>query len=135
VALINIIGVIILVVLARELNILTLGDEKALSLGVDAKTTRKILFVISSFLTGACVSAAGIIGFVGLIVPHIMRRITGPDHTFLLPASALGGAIFLTLSDTLAKTVLYPMELPVGVITGLLGSGFLLVFLLKAKRW
>jgi iron complex transport system permease protein len=125
-------GIAVLFIFSRELNILVLGEEKALTLGVNTDMTKKIIFVTASLITGACVSACGIIGFVGLVVPHIMRKITGPDHRLLLPASALAGGIFLPLCDALARSVIAPVELPVGVITGLAGGIFFLFFLLRS---
>lgn len=125
----------LLLIFSRDLNILTLGDEKAFHLGVNAKGVKKIIFIIASFITGACVAASGIIGFVGLIVPHFMRRIVGVNHRLLLPASGLGGAIFLVLCDAAARVLIRPLELPVGVITGILGGVFFLGFLLKSKHW
>ena len=94
----------------------------------------KILFFIASIITGACVSASGIVGFVGLIIPHFTRNITGPNHKVLIPAAAIGGAVFLSLSDSIARTIASPLEIPVGIITGLMGGGVLLVFLLKIKK-
>jgi iron complex transport system permease protein len=134
-AIIVIIGILIITSFSNELDILTLGEEKALNLGVNTKLTRKILFITASLITGVCVSSAGIIGFVGLIVPHLMRKITGPKHKNLLIASALGGAIFLPLCDTIARTIISPIELPVGVITGLVGGVFFLIFLLKTDEF
>ena len=120
---------------SRDINILTLGDEKAFHLGVNSKQVKKIIFIIASFITGACVAASGIIGFVGLIVPHFMRKIVGVNHRLLLPASVLAGAIFLVLCDAAARVIIRPLELPVGVITGILGGVFFLSFLLKVKHW
>jgi len=118
---------------ARDLNILTLGDEKTLYLGLDVKKAKILFFVLASLITGCCVAVSGIISFVGLIIPHIMRRIVGPDHRGLLPASMLAGAILLLLSDTLAQLVIRPLELPIGVITGIIGGLFFLGFLLKSR--
>ena len=125
----------LLFIFSRDLNILTLGEEKALHLGVNSVQVKKILFIAASFITGACVAASGIIGFVGLIIPHFMRKIVGVDHRLLLPASCIAGAIFLILCDTLARIIIRPLELPVGVITGLFGGIFFLTFLLKSKHW
>jgi len=132
VSLIVLFGFAVLFIFSRELNILVLGEEKALTLGVNTDKTKKIIFITASLLTGACVSVSGIIGFVGLLIPHLMRKATGPDHRLLLPASALGGAAFLPLCDSLARSVIAPVELPVGVITGLAGGIFFLVFLLRS---
>jgi iron complex transport system permease protein len=123
-------------VFARDINALSLGDEKARNLGSHPVRTRRWLFAAASLVTGACVAAAGIIGFVGLLLPHLLRPLTGPDHRLLLPASLLGGAAFLTLSDLFARSVppsiQFP-EFPVGVVTGILGGLFLLVLLFTGK--
>lgn len=126
-------GVSLLFVFNRELNILTLGEEKATSLGIQTETVKKLLFLITSLIVGACVSAAGLVGFVGLIIPHFFRWLSGSDQRILLPASFLGGAIFLGLADTLARTIVYPIELPVGIITGIIGGLFFLIFFVRSK--
>ncbi|NOX96799.1 MAG: iron ABC transporter permease [Nitrospirae bacterium] len=128
-------GILVFLLFGREIDLLTLGEERAAHLGLEAEGVKKILFLVASLITGAAVAATGIIGFVGLIVPHFLRRFTGPNHRLLIPAAALGGAVFLALSDTLARTIVAPLELPVGVITGILGGFFFLTFLLRAKRW
>lgn len=127
-------GSAVLFMFSRELDILTLGEEKAMHLGVEAGTVKKIVFVTASCITAACVSAAGIIGFVGLIMPHAVRRITGPNHRILIPASAAGGGIFIVLCDTFARTIIAPVELPIGVITGFTGGIFFLLFLARTLR-
>lgn len=129
------VGAGILLMFGRDLDLLSLGEEKASYLGLDPEWAKKILFTIASLITGACVAAAGIIGFVGLMIPHVMRKISGPNHQTLIPASAIGGAIFLALSDTLARSVMSPMELPVGVVTGILGGFFFLIYLFRSKGW
>ncbi len=118
---------------SRELNMLTQGEMAAFHLGVDVETAKKLLFVTASAMVAACVAVAGLIGFVGLIVPHMMRMIVGPDHRILIPASALGGAIFLILADALARTVLPPLEIPVGALTALLGAPYF-VYLLRTRQ-
>jgi len=123
---------VILFFFGKELDILSLGGEKAHYLGIDPPRAYKILFVLTSVLTGLCVSASGIIGFVGLIVPHVLRNIIGATHTRLLFSSYLGGAFFLIISDVFSRYLLYPVELPVGVITGIFG-GIILLFLLMRK--
>lgn len=120
---------VILFFFGKELDILSLGREKAQYLGVSPPRFYKGFFLLSSILAGLCVSASGIIGFVGLIVPHILRNILGAGHTILLVASYIGGAFFLIVSDVFSRYLLYPVELPVGVVTGILG-GFILLFLL-----
>jgi len=116
----------------RQLNLLTLGDDAALQLGVDVDRARRAIFIAASLLVGAVVSVSGMIGFVGLIVPHIMRLILGADHRLLLPASLLAGAIFLVWADTIARTALGAVEIPVGVVTALCGGPFF-VYLLKRE--
>ncbi len=115
------------------LNAFSLGEEEAHALGINTQRTKKVLFALAAGLTGLSVSAAGIIGFVGLVVPHFVRLFLGPDHRVLLPASFLCGALFLILCDTLARTVISPVELPVGVITGIVG-GTLFVCALSRRR-
>lgn len=125
-------GLIISIFFARPLNALRLGEVKARHLGIDTGTTIKILFVLSSLLTGIAVSVAGVIGFVGLVIPHLIRLIIGNDYRVLLLGSFLGGAVFLVLSDTLARTVIAPNELPIGVITGLTGGLMFIVVLSRS---
>jgi iron complex transport system permease protein len=125
-------GLILSLLFAVDLNALSLGEEEAFHLGVKVDQLKKILFLLASFITGCCVSVTGIIGFVGLMVPHLMRLLVGGDHRILLLTSYLSGAIFLILCDTLARVVLAPMELPVGVITGLIG-GSLFIYVLSRK--
>jgi iron complex transport system permease protein len=124
-------GAVVLSVLAvcafgRALNALALGDDKARTLGVRTESAKAALALLCSAIVGASVAVAGMIGFVGLLVPHLVRRIVGPDHRALLPAAALGGAAFLVLVDALARTAARPSEFPVGVITALCGAPFFL---------
>jgi iron complex transport system permease protein len=119
---------IALVLLSGRLNLLTLGDEEAASLGVDVRRDRGLVFFAASAATGAAVALAGMVGFVGLIVPHAVRRVVGPDHRLLLPASALFGAAFLALADAGARLAFLPLgtEPPVGAVTAFLGGPFFL---------
>jgi iron complex transport system permease protein len=117
---------------ARDMNLLALGDESARALGVDVPQVRRAIFLATSVMIGAAVSVSGMIGFVGLIVPHILRLRLGPDHRLLLPAAIFGGAAFLVLADLLARVVVAPAELPVGVITALCGGPFF-VYLLRRE--
>lgn len=119
---------------ARALNLLLLGEEAAQYRGLDVRATQKILLILASLVTGVAVAFTGVIGFVGLIIPHLIRLITGPDHRILLPVSAFVGASFLIMADVVAKTVIYPTELPVGIITALCGTPFFLYLLRKHKR-
>ncbi len=125
------VGFIYIYLNASRLNILVLQEESALGLGVNVKKVRFLLITTASLITGAVVSVSGTIGFVGLVAPHSMRLLLGPDHRMLLPVSFLSGSIFLVVSDTLARMVSYPVELPVGVITALSGAPFFLYLLLK----
>lgn len=129
-------AVLVLAVLmhkAQMLNVLTLGEETARSLGVETEGVKKQLFALTALLTGAIVSVSGMIGFVGMVVPHAVRLLIGSDHRLLLPASALVGGMFLALADTLARTVLAPAEIPVGIVTALTGGPFFLYLLLWRK--
>jgi iron complex transport system permease protein len=105
-----------------------------MQLGIDVNRTQKQLFVASSFVVGAIVSVSGMIGFVGLMVPHVMRLLLGNDHRLLFPASFLAGGIFLSWADTLARTLYAPAELPVGVITAFLGGPFFFFLLYRESR-
>jgi iron complex transport system permease protein len=118
----------------RDLNIISLGDERAVQLGVQVDRVKKTLLVLASLIAAAAVSMSGIIGFVGLITPHILRLLVGPDHKILYPTSAVAGGIVLLMSDTLARTVLMPREIPVGIITSVIGVPFFLYLLVKSKR-
>ena len=120
--------------LARELNALTLGREMAHHLGVRPGLVVGLGLLCATLLTATAVALAGLIGFVGLIVPHAVRSVTGPDHRRLIPAAALAGGLFLVLCDALARTLLAPIELPVGVITALLGGPFFIVLLRRRRK-
>jgi len=119
--------------LARDLDAMSSGEEDALHLGIPVERVKQLLFFSSSLLVGASVSLAGSIGFVGLIIPHVLRLIVGPSHRRLIPASAIGGAFFLILMDVLARTIFSPLEVPVGVFTSLCGAPFF-IYLLKRKQ-
>jgi iron complex transport system permease protein len=121
----------ILLAYARDLNVLLLGEEDAHALGIDVERTKRLLLAGSSVITAAAVAVAGVIGFVGLIVPHMMRLIVGPDHRILIPTSALAGATFLVLADTVARSG--PAEVPVGIVTAAVGAPFFL-FLLRRRE-
>lgn len=128
----TLVGVTWLLRQSRKLNLLSLGEEGAIQLGVDVERLRRGTFLASSLLVGAVVSVSGMIGFVGLIVPHFLRLLLGADHRLLLPASLLGGGIFLVWADTLARTIMSPTELPVGVVTAMCGGPFF-IYLLKRE--
>ncbi len=120
---------------SRDLNILSLGEERAMQLGLQAEKVKKILLVMASLIAAMAVSMSGIIGFIGLVTPHILRLIVGPDHKVLYPASAIAGGIVLLLSDTLARTILMPREIPVGIITSIIGVPFFLYLLVKSRKY
>jgi iron complex transport system permease protein len=128
-------GVLLTMLLARDLNLMTLGEEPAAHLGLHVERTKKIFFLAASLMTGATVAACGLIGFVGLIVPHTVRLVVGPDHRRLVPASALAGASLLVLADAFGRTVMAPTEIPIGVITAFLGGPFFLVLLRRRKTF
>ena len=125
-------GFVLLYAQARKLNLIVQGEDTALQLGVNVERTKQWLLIITSLIISVAVSLAGIIGFVGIMVPHLMRLIFGSDHRLLLPVSALFGASFLIVADTIARVVFAPAELPVGVITALCGAPYF-IFLLKRK--
>ena len=127
-------GIIGLFRICHRLNILTLGEYEAKGLGVDTAKTRVIAFAFAAFITAVAVSLSGLIGFVGLIVPHGVRLVFGPDHRQLLPLSAIIGSIFLVTADTLARTVFGQEQLPVGVITAIAGGPFFLILLARYSR-
>ena len=120
--------------LARSLDVLALGDETALQLGIDIERHKRWLLGATALMVAAAVSVSGLIGFVGLIVPHLLRLVVGSEHRLLVPAAALGGGAFLALCDTLARTALDGRELPVGAITALVGGPFFLVLLRSTQR-
>lgn len=126
------IGTAVILLFSRELNAMTLGDETALSLGISIRNVRIIVLLLATLVTASSVAISGTIGFVGLIIPHIMRIITGANHRTLLPYSAVGGALFLMLSDALARSVVPPSEIPVGIITAMAGAPYF-IYLLKAR--
>lgn len=127
------VGLVILGMHAQSLNLLTLGEETARSLGVEVERVKKSVFLAAALLTGAVVSFSGIIGFVGLIIPHAVRLVVSADHRLLLPVAGLVGGIFLMMADTVARTALSPSEFPVGVITALVG-GPIFLWLLTTRQ-
>jgi iron complex transport system permease protein len=129
-----IVGCSAIMVLARDLNAMMVGEEQAGNLGINVNQTRLVLLIAASLVTAIAVSVSGVIGFVGLIIPHVVRILVGPDHRILLPASIVSGALFLIWTDTLARTVIAPAELPVGIITSLLGAPFFIYLLMSRKK-
>jgi iron complex transport system permease protein len=121
---------IILLWNAKSFNLIATGDETAMQLGVNVRSVKRLSYLLASLLTGAVVSVSGVVGFVGLIIPHICRILFGPDHRLLLPAAALLGATFLVITDTIARTLIAPAEIPVGAVTAAVGAP-LFVYLLR----
>jgi len=128
------VGVIVSLVYARELDLFLAGEETAASLGVDVQRVKRIVLVTAALLTSAAVAVSGMVGFVGLIVPHVVRLLVGPAHRRVIPASGLIGATFLVLTDLLARTVHPPEEIALGIITASLGAPFFLYLLVKQRR-
>ena len=129
-----VVGVVIILLYARSLNVMQLDEEQAQQLGINVEKVKLILLAAATLITAAAVSFVGTIGFVGIIIPHAVRLIWGPDHRFLLPLSVLSGAIFLILADLVARTALAPTEIPIGVITAICGAPFFLYLLRRRKR-
>ncbi|MCK5551715.1 MAG: iron chelate uptake ABC transporter family permease subunit [Deltaproteobacteria bacterium] len=126
-------GIGVLYSYARGFNLMVMGEETAIQLGIDVERLKKIAYIFASLVTAAAVSVCGLIGFVGLIIPHAVRMLFGPDHRLLIPASGLVGASFLICSDTIARTIAAPTELPVGAVTATFGAPFF-IYLLKRRR-
>lgn len=129
-----IIGTAIIYFFYKDFNLMLTGDDTAKTLGVDTEKLKKLIILVSSLIMAVSVSFSGIIGFVGFLVPHMIRIIFGPNNKALIPFSALGGAIFLLFADTVARTIASPAELPVGAVTALIGSPFFIYLLIKMKR-
>jgi iron complex transport system permease protein len=129
-----IIGLVVIFSFARPLNVMQLDEEQAQQLGVNVERTKVILLGAATLITAAAVCFVGTIGFVGIIIPHIVRLIWGPDHRLLLPLSAISGAILLILADTASRTLMAPSEIPVGVITAFIGAPFFLFLLRRTKK-
>ena len=132
-----VLGVLILALplIARGLDLLVLGESEAFHMGVEVERLKRIAIVLTAALTGAAVSVAGVIGFVGIVVPHLLRLVIGPGHRLLLPSSLLLGAVLMVVADTFARMVVNPAELPVGILTALIGAPFFLVLLLRQRAF
>jgi iron complex transport system permease protein len=126
-------GLLVALPASRSLDLLTLGEDSAAQLGVDVQRLQRVLLLATSVMVGAAVSAAGLIGFVGLVVPHLLRLLVGPDHRLLVPSAALAGAAFLVACDTLARSMPGGRELPVGAVTAVVGGPFFLWLLRRAQ--
>ena len=126
-------GIISIFILSQDLNAISIGEEEAVHLGIEIEKIKKILFLVTSLITGAIVSVSGMIGFVGLIIPHMMRIAVGPNHKILIPSACLAGAAFLVLCDAVSRSLFPPVEIPIGVITSLIGAPIFII-LLKRKQ-
>lgn len=133
VSLIVLFGITVIYIFSQDLNAISIGEEEAMHLGIDVETVKKILILITSLITASLVCICGIIGFVGLMIPHMMRLVIGPNHKILIPVSVLAAAIFMVVCDTLSRTIFPPLEIPIGVITAILGAPAFIV-LLKRNR-
>ncbi len=126
-------GFVYMMLSSRRMNLLLMGEERARELGINGQRTRRNLMIVAALTTASAVAFSGLIGFIGLMVPHIMRLLVGPDHRRLLPAAALFGALLLLVADTVARTVIAPSEIPVGIITAATGGPFFL-YLLRTRK-
>lgn len=127
-------GVAVTVLMSRDLNLMMLGDDEARSMGVRVGLARPALLAAAALATGAAVAVSGTIAFVGLVTPHVIRLVLGPDHRVLVPMSAAGGAVFVILADTVARTIVQPAEFRVGVLTAFVGAPFFILLLIKNKK-
>jgi iron complex transport system permease protein len=127
------IAFVVLFMNSRTLNLISTSEETAFSKGVEVDQVRKVIFILASLITGLVVAISGPIGFVGLIVPHFLRMFLGMDHRYIIPGSVIFGGAFLALCDTVARTILAPIDIPVGIITAILGGPFFLWLLVKSR--
>jgi iron complex transport system permease protein len=128
------IGIVVPLTSTRALNVMLLGDERAGQLGVDVERFKRLVLAAASLLTAGAVAVSGLIGFIGLMTPHAVRLVLGPDHRGLVPASILGGAVLMVAADLAARTVLAPVEIPVGIVTALTGGPFFVWLLIRGSR-
>lgn len=127
-------GIVLIFILAQDLNAISIGEEEAIHLGINTEGIKRILFFIIAMITASLVSICGIIGFVGLIIPHIMRFIIGPNHKVLIPATCLAATIFMIMCDMISHTLLSPLEIPIGVITAIIGASVFIILLRQKQR-
>ena len=134
VGIVVILGTICIFILSQDLNAMSIGEENALHLGIEVESVKRVSLFITSLITGALVSVTGMIGFVGLIIPHMMRLIVGPNHKILIPATCLGASAFLVLCDTLSRSIFPPIDIPIGVITSLVGAPIFIILLKRSQE-
>lgn len=129
-----ILGIAVIYVFAQDLNAISIGEEEAKHLGIDTENVKKILILITALITASLICICGIIGFVGLIVPHMMRLIVGPNHRVLIPTTCLAAAVFMVACDVFSRTLFAPIEIPIGVITAIIGAPAFVILLKRGKR-
>ncbi len=134
VSLIVFLGVAAIYIFSQDLNAISMGEEEAIHLGIDIESVKKILILIASLITASLVCISGIIGFVGLMIPHMMRLVVGPNHKVLIPATCLAAAIFMVACDIISRTLFPPLEIPIGVITAILGAPIFIILLKRSQR-
>jgi len=134
VGIVVLLGIAAIFILAQDLNAISIGEEEAVHLGINTETVKKLLFFITSMITASLVSICGIIGFVGLIIPHMMRLVVGPNHKVLIPSTCIAAAIFMIMCDMFSRTVFSPLEIPIGVITAVLGAPVFIILLRSKQR-
>ncbi|MFA5156409.1 MAG: iron ABC transporter permease [Candidatus Omnitrophota bacterium] len=129
-----ILGICAIYLFAQDLNAISLGEEEAMHLGINTQNIRKIVILITALITASLICICGIIGFVGLIVPHMMRLVIGPNHKILIPVTCLAASVFMIACDTLGRTLFSPVEIPIGVITAIIGAPVFIILLKRGKR-
>ncbi len=129
-----ILGIIAIYIFSQDLNALSMGEEEAIHLGINIQNIKKIIILITALITASLICICGIIGFVGLIVPHIMRKIVGPNHKVLIPVTCLAASLFMVICDLFSRTMFSPVEIPIGVITAIIGAPIFIILLKKRKR-
>ncbi len=134
VGIVVLLGIIAIFILAQDLNAISIGEEEAMHLGINTETVKKLLFFITSMITASLVSICGIIGFVGLIIPHMMRLVVGPNHKVLIPSTCIAAAIFMIMCDMFSRTIFSPLEIPIGVITAVIGAPVFIILLRSKQR-
>jgi iron complex transport system permease protein len=127
-------GIVVIYVFSQDLNAISLGEEQAIHLGIEPQKIKKILILISALITACLICICGIIGFVGLIVPHALRLIVGPSHKALIPTTCLAASLFMVVCDIFSRTVFAPVEIPIGVITAVIGAPVFIILIKQRKN-
>ena len=127
-------GICVIYLFAQDLNAICLGEEEAMHLGIDTQNIKKVLILVTALVSASLICVCGIIGFVGLIVPHMMRLVVGPNHKVLIPVTCLAASVFMVFCDLLSRTLFSPVEIPIGVITAIIGAPVFIILLKKGKR-